>query len=203
MMDNDNVAASKFIEDNYSKLVSDVTKFGVKENVADELVSDVYFSILKNESVGLGYNPNKGNHTSVITVSEFVYARLKGYSKNEKYHNGDIVTVTIDWYGESKSLDEVRIETAVADNDELEFIEDNMAVRDYISHILSFESIDGISMNKLLKNLLELVEIADRTVLDGIRHFASLNKDFEESLREVIKFAANYPNEYKSIIRGV
>lgn len=80
--------ASEYVAEHYEDIVKKVYQMGVpKDNVRD-LVHDVYMSLSRSESEGKGYNSNYKDEE--ITLEQFVYGRLKGYSKNAKYYSDGV-----------------------------------------------------------------------------------------------------------------
>lgn len=87
--------ASKFIANNYDEIAQQVRKMGVHPDMVHDVIADVYISINNAEENGEGYDFNYVNEG--ITVEEFIYGRLKGYSKNAKYRT-DVVQANTSGY---------------------------------------------------------------------------------------------------------
>lgn len=89
-----NREASKFIQDNYTELLTYINKQGIIDKASD-LLHDVYISVQEDEDNGEGYDSTYGleegtefdpqNKSKVISVSKFIYGRVKMYCKNVKY----------------------------------------------------------------------------------------------------------------------
>lgn len=78
-----NTQASDYFNDNYLDILESAQRmtYGSRDNILwQDVVNDVYISILKAESVGCGYNVNLG-----LSVEQFIFGRIKGYMKNPKY----------------------------------------------------------------------------------------------------------------------
>lgn len=78
-----NREASEFITDNYEELVKKV-KYGMRVGeLAGDLVNACYLKVRADEEAGLGFD-----ESMEVNVEEFVYGKLKGYSKNAEYNSG-------------------------------------------------------------------------------------------------------------------
>lgn len=85
-----NREASEFITNNYNELVGQVVRMGVHKDMAYDVVADVFMSVVKAEENGEGFDSNyQGENRD---IEQFVYGRLKGYSKNQKYRTDVIHT---------------------------------------------------------------------------------------------------------------
>lgn len=86
--------ASDYIVEHYTDLVQLTKKFGIKEEKANDLVHDVYLSVVESEDNGNGFDMEYGNklkgdlndYTNMMTVEQFVFGRIKRYAKNNKYN---------------------------------------------------------------------------------------------------------------------
>lgn len=76
--------ASNYIINNYTDLINLIKHYGIKEKSQD-LLHDVYVSIVSDEDNGEGFDMCYGNNNSIMLVSQFVIGRIKLYSKNLKY----------------------------------------------------------------------------------------------------------------------
>lgn len=81
-----NHLASDYIIKNYKSLLGVVHSYGIDEH-AEDLIGDVYASILKAEEEGEGFDMSY-RENRVIAVGEFVGSRIKKYACNVKYKNG-------------------------------------------------------------------------------------------------------------------
>jgi len=93
-----NREASKYIIEHYSELIGIIRKADIKEEKAQDLLHDVYISIVESEENGNGFdmefgsrvNENSDIEVNLMDVSQFVIGRIKLYAKNTKYRT-DIV----------------------------------------------------------------------------------------------------------------
>lgn len=83
-----NFEASTYIADNYSKIIGKIRSLGIKEEKANDLLHDLYINLYTREKEGEGFDSEYGDGN--MTVEQFVFARINGYAKNEKYRT-DIV----------------------------------------------------------------------------------------------------------------
>jgi hypothetical protein len=87
--------ASEYFEKEYSTILENAkTKYHVKEDKAEDLVQDVYISILESEYHGNGFDCNYGEGRNMMLVEQFVYGRLKKFARNPKYSSDTIETGT-------------------------------------------------------------------------------------------------------------
>lgn len=80
--------ASSYIVNNYAKIIGKIKAIGIKDEKANDLLHDVYVNLLSDEKNGEGFDEDYGDGN--MTVEQFVFARINGYAKNEKYRT-DIV----------------------------------------------------------------------------------------------------------------
>lgn len=88
-----NTEASEYISTHYKELLTKIRKMGIKEEKANDLLHDVYISIIEAESDGQAYDMEyafKNGKETIMLVEQFVIGRIKLYSKNDKYRT-DIV----------------------------------------------------------------------------------------------------------------
>lgn len=82
--------ASKYVEEHFKKLSASACKMGVSPDKADDLVIDVWISLVKAERNGEGYDMAYEGADGYISVEQFVYGRIKGYAMNKKYHSDGV-----------------------------------------------------------------------------------------------------------------
>ncbi|MEM4385953.1 MAG: hypothetical protein QXD03_05340 [Candidatus Anstonellales archaeon] len=78
---NYNNMGSEYIKNNYGTLLNFAEKL-VGESAVD-LLNDVFIAVIEDENNGEGYDENLG-----LTVDEYIYGRIKGYSRNSRYRTG-------------------------------------------------------------------------------------------------------------------
>lgn len=96
-----NREASSYIIDNYRNLIGIVRSCDVKEEKANDLLHDVYISIVDAEENGEGFDMEYGSHVNedgeieanLMSVEQFVIGRIKLYAKNNKYRT-DVIEAT-------------------------------------------------------------------------------------------------------------
>lgn len=88
-----NREASSYIIDNYRNLIGIIKSCDVKEEKANDLLHDVYISIVDAEENGEGFDMEYGSRlnengeveANLMSVEQFVIGRIKLYAKNNKY----------------------------------------------------------------------------------------------------------------------
>lgn len=103
-----NREASSYIIDNYRNLIGIIRSCDVKEEKANDLLHDVFISIVDAEQNGEGFDMEYGGHVTedgtvepnLMSVEQFVIGRIKLYAKNSKYRtdvieasNGNVTEV--------------------------------------------------------------------------------------------------------------
>lgn len=96
-----NREASNYIINNYNELIKAVKSFDIKEEKAQDLLHDVYISIVEAEDNGNGFDMEYGSRinndgeidVNLMDVSQFVIGRIKLYAKNTKYRTDVIEAV--------------------------------------------------------------------------------------------------------------
>lgn len=91
-----NNQGSEYIQDNYNVLLDFIRHHNVVEK-AEDLLHDVFLSVLDDEHNGHGFDPNYKceNEDDVRTVESYVLGRLKLYCKNAKYSTNYVETARI------------------------------------------------------------------------------------------------------------
>lgn len=90
--------ASNYIISNYKNLIGIIKHCDIKEEKANDLLHDVYISIVDAEENGEGFDMEYGNQVdengelqpNLMSVEQFVIGRIKLYAKNTKYRT-DII----------------------------------------------------------------------------------------------------------------
>lgn len=93
-----NREASNYIINNYPTLIGIIKKLEIKDEKAQDLLHDVFISIVQSENNGEGFDMEFGTHVAsdgtlevnLMDVSQFVIGRIRLYAKNAKYRT-DIV----------------------------------------------------------------------------------------------------------------
>lgn len=207
MMDVENREASNFIIEHYDELVVAAKKMGVDEGYCGDIVSDVYVSMLKAENNNCGFNINGGSSEST-TVAQFVYGRLKGYSKNSKYRN-DVARIEI--AASSSATDDLDSLTGVQkayemaeSYDDLEFIEASLSIPEELEYLLSFERDTDVNIRYILKNVSRLANMSfDVSLLSGLKKLIANDADFFECLKSVMEFAGKHTARYEAIVASI
>lgn len=94
-----NREASDYIINNYSELINVIKRSDIRDEKAQDLLHDVYISIVEAENDGNGFDMEYGSKltddcdnsdVNLMDVSQFVIGRIKLYAKNTKYRT-DII----------------------------------------------------------------------------------------------------------------
>lgn len=213
---NRNNEASAYITSHYNELVKDVLKFGIDPSLATDLVNDVWVSMVKSEMNGEGYDVNHSEDGS-ITVEKFVYGRLKGYSKNNKYHTGfsevhkvgDSYTYTVaassqgndystmDKYQENYlNTPDIKSECDFSD------IDLKASLLKNVEFCSMFSEEVGFNMMNLFRNIDFFMkkDSFKSSIFDQMRFLITKNEEFGEALKDTIMCYIKYPEYYESVL---
>lgn len=200
--------ASQFVTDNYELLVLNAAKMGVDPHKCNDIVHDVYLSLFKAEENGEGYDANKGKKSDFITVDQFVFGRLKGYSRNAKYQKDSANSEEISASSTSSDVTELsgaQMAYEMAPSyDEIESIEIEMSIPEEIKYLLSFQSQLTMDIKFVLKNISKLARMDfEISIMGELRKAITSNADFAEALTDVVKFAGVHPAKYDTLVASL
>lgn len=203
---NESREASNYIKDHYDHIVSTAKKM-VPEQSAIDLVHDVYMSIVRDEDNGEGYHINydgKFNRScGIITVEQFVFGRMKGYSLNERYRNTNSVEISASSNGDTDDMtgEQLSYENA-ASYDSIELIDIEVSLREELEYLMTFNN--KINIKFLLKNIYKISKSKfDISFMSDITMLVKRNKEFADSLATVVKFAVQAPSKYERILASI
>lgn len=195
--------ASNYIVNNYEKVINAVRSMKVDHDKAIDLVHDVYISLLKSEANGDGYDEES---YGVNGIEHFVFGRLKGYSKNKKYHSNsfivDEVSSSFDGNLENANSYQQAYNNA-ASYDDIAIVESELDINEEILFLLSFENSTFISIKELLRNLLGIMESKLSFSNSVFAELREQGEAFNESLKEIVTYAGMRPDNYSEILAGI
>lgn len=203
-----NHLATEFIERNYDELVKTARKMGVKEHLCHDIVHDVYVSMLKSENNGEGYDPNKGRKSDYISLEEFVYGRLKSYSRNKKYKwNNPSKLPEVAACSSTNNIDEMtdyqKAYEMASTYDDIEAIDMDLSISEELEYCLTFASSLKLNIRYLLKHLAEIAKIdIDTSIFNQIRT-ACKDNEFMEALKSLLQYAIKYPEKYNALVSNL
>ncbi len=191
------VEVSRYIEENYLDIVRRAEALGYSSDV----VNDVYITIREREANGIMYDPSKG-----LSIEEYFWGMLKKFSRNKKYaYDGAIPLGNFEVSeddSDTEKGEKIAAIVAMASYDDLDAVIINEDLRRDIKYLVSIEVDGGISLRKLLRNLLDIAEMED---IPGLlfKKFSKLDEEARDALRSVIKWALGHREEYKEIIAAM
>ena len=213
----DNKEASRYIEQHYKEILNNIAKMGVCLEKQEDLLNDVYVSLVEAEENGEGFDMYKVDKP--ILVSNFVYGRIKKYSNNPRYR-----TDLVDYRAKGKNSKSIVVKASnnsMSGTDELdEFqaaymnatdncssldeIEDKLSIRSKIEFCTEFNHTIGIDVISLFKNinLLDKISVCE-SMFTMIREAFKLHDEFALAFVEVIEFAKSNTEEFDSIMATV
>lgn len=222
-----NHLASEFILENYEEIKRQARKMvGVDPFKVEDLVNDVYVSILNSENEGNGFSIDHSREGSIITPSEFVYGRLKLYSKNRRYSidgcdrhvstkrvNGENVTVvdfdiafaSPDYSKDVEDMTGMQRAYANASNlvDDVEMIEDTADLRKNIEFCIDFDKVVGMSFRSLFEHIDEFSQEIDSSVFDHLREQLKIHDELGEALFNVLSAAVKHRAVFDAVLQSI
>lgn len=215
-----NDEASKFIAENLSTIRVQARKMGVDPEKVDDLVSDVWVSIRSAELNGEGYDISYSNEDDIITVEEFVYGRIKGYSRNVKYHSGvmekrlnrsditksiEVIPASFDETTELDNLNGFQKAYAMAASyDNLDSVEAELSLRNNIEYCLSFDEEVGFSILNLFKNIHMFSDGGfNNSLFDNFKAALKYHDEFCIAFKEVMEVALNNKGAFDAVVQSI
>jgi hypothetical protein len=191
------VEVSRYIEENYLDIVRRAESIGYNSDI----VNDVYIAIKEREANGIGYDPNKG-----LSIEEYFWGMVKKFSRNKRYaHDGAIPLGDFEVSeddSDTEKGEKIAVIVAMASYDDLDAVIINEDLRRDIKYLVSIEVDGGISMRKLLRNLLDIAEMEDIPEL-LFKKFRKLDEKARDALKSVIRWALGHPDEYKELLAAM
>lgn len=180
-----NHEATTYFAANYSSILASAkTMFGVDKTKVEDLVQDVFESLARSEEAGKGYDPNHAEDGS-IGVAEFVYGRLKMYSKNRKYHERgcDAHFSKSDKSGNGVMDFDIEFASVSDDRD----FDSMSAVQAAYATAASYDNdIEAITETASLKNDMQLcIDFSEDAHIDFVSFFKNIDKFATDFSREV------------------
>lgn len=216
-----NKEASEFISNNYNELLVAAREMGVDPCKAEDCVQDVCTSIIRSEARGEGFDMTKGKTgDGIISVRQFVFGRLKGYSKHRKYKSPTESPLrdpkkpdkyVANEIASSTSMEEISQMSAcqkayntAKSYDALEVVEASQSFEEELQYVLSFENTGEcqLSIKKLLLNIEYFKQNMDKIDIKSLfSELTSFNTEFVEAFSAVVKFSSIDPVLYNSMLR--
>ena len=207
-----NHLASSYIAENYEMVINSARKFpGVDPYKVEELVHDVWISIMQSENEGEGFDISHSNVGDIITVDKFVFGRLKLYAKNRKYSRDGVDRHISSRRSDGKSVAFVDFDITFASadtsdpdqmssiqrayynastyEDNIEAVNDALSLRQNIEFCLEFNSLVGFNFINLFKNIELFSGHVDSSIFDGLHEVIERNEELSEALFNVLTCA--------------
>lgn len=201
-----NTLASDFMAEHYEEIVSATYRmYGVNPERVEDLVHDVYISILNAERNGDCYDMSKGSEEGIISVEEFIYGRIKRYTLNKRYHNPTNGDNEIAASCSGEEQDEMggiqRVYDAAANYDDLELVELMASIPEEIEYLLNFDSTTKVNIRYFLQHIHDIAAMTfDASLFREIRDVGMVDSDFMTAIQSVVAFAGTNPTEYDTIL---
>lgn len=196
--------ASTYMVENYDMILRQAVKMGVDPVKVEDLVQDVYISLLDGENNGNGYSIEHSRSGSVITVADFVFGRLKGYSKNSRYragverHGASTVENSIEIVCASSSssdtsdLDSMQRAYMMApsyDGDEMENTEILASLRQDLELCLDFNEVVGFDLRNLFTSIDQFSGEFGNSLFEKLSKALNYHTDFGDAFKNVLMAA--------------
>ena len=217
-----NHLATEFFVENYNtiiaqakKMVNNTNGVSVDASKVEDLVQDVYMSLLAAENEGNGYDPKKSYEGDYVTVAEFVFGRLKLYAKNRRYspEGCDRHTVTKRVNGEAVSMVDFDIVYASADDnkepeemsslqrayanaacleDGVEAVNEIMSLRQSMEFCIDFSQVVGMNFKAMFEHIDDFSGDIDNSIFDNLRDQLKYHDELSEALFNVLSSAVTH-----------
>lgn len=211
-----NTEASQYIASHLSEIRVSARKMGVDQDKVDDLISDVWLSIHEAELNGNGYDISHSNEGDIITVEEFVFGRIKGYSMNNKYRSDvserryskdstkciEVISASSSDASDLDSLDGFQKAFALASTyDDIDNVEAELSLRSNIEFCMSFDSEIGFSIINLLKNIEIFNELGfNNSLFDKLKEACEYHDEFGTAFKEVMSVAISSKPVFTAVV---
>lgn len=213
-----NREASTYITENYYQILRNIRSFpGVEPSKAGDLLQDVFISIYRSEENGDGFD--MAYNGSNMTVENYVYGRIKGYAKNDRYHSAfsernnkcseerkvEIMSASISTEEDMEHMNSFQkaYANAASDNCDLDNCELQASLRSNIEFCRGFSELVGFDMLNLFKNLDLFSSNFDTSLFDKLRRVAAMHDQFAEALRDCLEAAKSDRYSYNQILAAI
>lgn len=221
---NTNNLATQFVVNNIQKLYAFARTLQIDKSKAEDLVHDVFKSLVIAERNGDCYQFS-GAKATMITVEEFVKGRIKGYSKNRAYYvsevsnvgNGNTVitcAATPEENGNSDSANNNSfrntLKNASYEFNDYDTIEGSESLREQLLFIESMDELHRFGIIKMLKN----IDVFDsflsgvkshkyESIFNTIRQAVVTHNELGEALQSVLEFAKDDRVRFESVLATI
>lgn len=211
-----NNEASKYMAEHLDEIRKQVARMGVHMDQVDDLVSDVWLSISEAERRGEGYDVSHSNEGDIITVQEFIFGRIRGYSMNAKYRNDgterhvskdksrsvEIVSASCSDASDLESLDGMQKAYAMAASyDNLEDVDAEISLRSNIEFCIEFNQMVGFDLMNLFKNMDIIAGVEFNTgIFDMLKATMNRHNEFRDAFKEVMLIAVRHRPVFDSVV---
>ena len=210
-----NHEASEYVASHMEEIRRQTRKMGVDIDKVDDLITDVWLSLSEAEKNGNGYDISHSNEGDIITVADFVYGRIKGYSMNVKYrstvmerHVSKDVTKSIEIIAASSdsadldTLDNFQKAFALAATyDDIDNVEAEMSLRSNIQFCSEFDEVIGFSIINLFKNIDMIAETGfNSSLFDGLKSAVAYHDEFGVAFKEVMTILSRSRSMFDAVV---
>lgn len=219
-----NHLASEYLAENYQAIINKAKHMnGVDPDKADDLVNDVWISLIEGEEKGKGYDISHSNEGDIIGVDDFVYGRVKLYSKNAKYQIGgqkkiktsrdkdgvikaecefqEISCSPVDLGDDNVSGIQRAYLTASAVHDGIESVEDEIDLRNNIRFCIKFNEMIGFDILNMFRNIDMFARFNfDNGLFDHLKNIMKKHEEFRDALESVLTCASEHRPIFDAIL---
>lgn len=213
---NVNTEASDYFAEHFDEIRKQTSRMGVHADYIDDLIADVWQSIREAELNGNGYDVSHSNEGDVITVEEFIYGRIKGYSMNIKYRPDvserrvsknstrcvEIIAASSTDTSDLDKLDSFQKSYALAATyDDIDAIEVEMSLRSNIEFCMEFDSQIGFSIINLLRNMEEFATIGfNNSLFDRLKEACNYHTEFGDAFKDIMSMAQTCKPVFEAVV---
>ena len=214
-----NHVASNYLSEHYDEICRQTRRMHVHPDQVGDLVSDVWTSIRDAELRGEGYDVSHSNEGDIITVEEFIFGRIKGYSMNSKYRNDaterhtskdtaksvEIVSASC---GDASDLDNLdgfqKAYALAASYDAIEDVDAELSLRSNIQFCVTFNDAIGFNLINFFKHMDMISTVSFNCGLfDQLKNIMNKREDFRDAFKEIMLVAARSKPVFESVVSTI
>lgn len=182
--------ATNYMKENYSYIINQTKKMAYKnypkaDVLVDDIVHDVYLSLDRDEKMGKGFSIERN-----IDLGQFIFGRIAGYMKHEKYRGINRKTykgMVYEERNQSSSEDMELIYMSAADmRDEISGIENTLDMSEEIYNCLRAGKDANIDVKALITNSDMFASTIAKNVMPIVKKL--LNKEGLASLINILEY---------------
>lgn len=222
--ENMNHDATNYVVDNY-KSVCDYAAIVIgNQEMAQDLIHDVFISFMNAESLGTGYDCDyPTNDGSRISVAQYVFGRIRRCSKSMKYQKNYVESKKLNNSQDDSKVNSFTVfassfdedETGVhsdlnrayanaASYDDIDLVEERLSLHENMDILFDIASLHKVDLIHMFLGIDEIGKLMDRKgcfdQFSGIRKLVRDNDMFGDAIRSVLEFASKDRSYFDEVV---